>query len=294
MKKREIIPTHEFYDRIEHSIAFDLISLREKGAYDPLHYHRHSYYEIFFFLKGGGKHDIDFETFVVESNTLHFVFPGLVHMLRWALNSNGFIILFSREFYQLGLYNFDSLYELPFLNNNTPKPVLKLPDNLVDNFRLFFLRIQQENESLNKDKEELLRAQLNLLLLDLKRLFIQQHERIMPAASVPSELVKKFRICVEKNFMHLHKPGEYADLLNVSTGHLNDVVKDAVGVPSTDVINERLLLEIKRMLFHSDESINEIAHVLNFDDISYFSRFFKTHAGESPKDFRVRIREKYL
>lgn len=288
MKQKQIIPTYKFYDKLEKSIPFFITSLTEKNEYDPTVYHRHAYYEIFFFLKGGGVHDIDFETFEVESNSLHFVSPGQVHLLQRALDSNGFVILFSREFYQLGLKNIDTLYELPFLNNNTPKPIVKIPDELVERFRSLFLRVKEEKESSDPDKEEVLRAHLNLLMLDSKRLFLQQNPDTDYKTSPQSELVKKFRIAIEKNFFHLHKPGEYADILHVSPGHLNDVVKTTIGVSASELINERIILEIKRMLRHSGETVNEIAQMLNFEDPSYFARFFKNHTGVSPKDFRAK------
>ena len=291
--KKQIIPTHEFYDRLEQNIPFDFISLSEKSNYDPLNYHRHAYYEIFFFIKGGGRHDIDFDTFTVGDYSIHFVSPGQIHMLQRELNSNGYIILFSREFYQLELQNIDTLYELPFLNNNTSRPIVSIPEkNRQDNVQLFE-RMKAEFASDNKDKEEVLRANLNLLMLDAKRLFLQQTDDVVNKPNPKNDLIRRFRIAIEKNFVHMHKPGEYADILFVSSGHLNDVVKELLGVSSSDIINERLLLEIKRMLLHSSESVNEIAQLLNFEDPSYFARFFKNHTGVSPKEFRQTIREKY-
>jgi len=288
IKNKKIIPTHEFYDRLERSIPFFVNSLNEKNEYDPSIYHRHAYYEIFFFIKGGGKHDIDFESFPIEDNSLHFVSPGQVHLVQRALDSSGFVILFSREFYQLGLQNFDTLYELPFLNNNSLRPIVNIPAEATETFVSLFKRIKLENESEESDKEEVLRAHLNLLMLDAKRLFNRQNPDAEHKTPAQSELVKRFRIAIEKNFLHLHKPGEYADLLHVTPGHLNDVVKTVLGVSASDLINERMILEIKRMLLHSDDTVNEIAALLNFEDPSYFARFFKNHTGVSPSDFRAR------
>jgi len=287
------IPTHELYDRFERSIPFDLLPLEKKSSYDTFSYHRHAYYEMFLFFKGGGKHDIDFETYHVEDNTLHFVSPGQVHMLQRELDSEGFVLLFSREFYHLGSQNTDSLYELPFLHTNTLSPILKISPELLDTFKLSFTLMKEENEANNQDKAEVLRAHLTLLMLKVKRHFLEQNKNSIPNANPHSDLIKKFRVAIEKNFLVLHKPAEYAELLHVSAGHLNDIVKDMLGVSSSDLINERILLEIKRMLFHSDETVSEIAQVLNFEDVSYFSRFFKTHVGSTPKDFRMKIREKY-
>jgi AraC-like DNA-binding protein len=60
-----------------------------------------------------------------------------------------------------------------------------------------------------------------------------------------------------------------------------------------EIIFDRIILEAKRLLYHSSKSIKEIATYLNYDDPSYFSRFFKTHVQSSPEEFRKQIREKY-
>lgn len=52
------------------------------------------------------------------------------------------------------------------------------------------------------------------------------------------------------------------------------------------VINARLVLEAKRELAHSRQSIKAIAHDLGFSDVGYFSRFFRKHTRLSPSEFR--------
>ncbi len=289
--KPTLIPTHEFYDKLERSIPFEILELKEKNTYDPTRYHRHAYYEIFFISKGGGAHYIDFETFPIKNNSLHFVSPGQVHLLQRALDSNGYVIMFSREFYQLGLKNRDTLYEMPFLNNNTTMPIIEVPKEQIEYFKNLFSRIKDEYNSPNEDKEEVLRACLNMLLLDSKRFFLSQTSSSEKSKSPQAELTRKFRILIEKNFIQMHKPNEYAEILCVSPGHLNDVVYDNLGISASALIQERLILEIKRMLLHSDESVNEIAQILNFEDPSYFTRFFKKQTGLSPKEFRESSRK---
>ena len=242
-------------------------------------------------MKGGGAHEIDFEEFPIESNSLHFVSPGQTHLVKRALNSNGYVILFSREFYHLGIKDKDVLYELPFLNNNSVKPIVQLPDTEIDFFNDMIQKIHAECISTNPNKEEILRSYLHILLIHAKRLFNKSETN--RAQSSYHELVQKFKIAVEKNFMNIHKAGEYAGMLCVSPGHLNDTVQKAIGKSATDTIQERLILEAKRMLFHSDESVNEVAFTLNFEDASYFTRFFGKHVGVSPSEFRTQIREKY-
>ena len=85
----------------------------------------------------------------------------------------------------------------------------------------------------------------------------------------------------------------YAEMLNISAGHMGDVVKEQSGKPAIAHIHERVILEAKRLLFHTDYVIKEIAFHLGFEDASYFSRFFKRMTGHTPVDYRLNIRKMY-
>jgi len=82
-------------------------------------------------------------------------------------------------------------------------------------------------------------------------------------------------------------------MLNISAGHLSEVVKEQSGKPAIAHIHERLILETKRLLFHTDQSVKEIAFRLGFEEASYFNRFFKRIVGDTPLTYRNTIREMY-
>ncbi len=267
------------------------MTLSEKQNYDPLHYHRHSYYEIFLFEKGGGTHVIDFETFEVKDHSVHVVSPGQIHMLQRELNSSGSIILFSREFYHVGLIHEDHLYSMPFMNNNTAEPIIEIPDAQWKVFNGYFNNIGTAYHLDYNERDALIRGHLNILLLELKRLYLEQNLEVNTFIA-QHDVVRRFRIEIEQQFSRLHKPKEYADRLCITVGHLNDRVKTALGVTASDLINERLILEIKRMLLFDDLRVSEIASSLNFDDTSYFNRFFRQHTNQTPSEFRKEIRLK--
>jgi len=72
----------------------------------------------------------------------------------------------------------------------------------------------------------------------------------------------------------------------VSTSYLNECVKKTTGFSVSYHIQQRILLEAKRLLFHSEQAVKEVAVALGFEDIAYFSRFFKKHVGMSALAFR--------
>ena len=54
---------------------------------------------------------------------------------------------------------------------------------------------------------------------------------------------------------------------------------------------QEIMLEAKRLLYHSNCSVKEIAHELGYEDHTYFSRLFKKTVGDTPGEFRRHYRE---
>ncbi|MGY0041525.1 helix-turn-helix domain-containing protein [Pedobacter sp. NJ-S-72] len=78
----------------------------------------------------------------------------------------------------------------------------------------------------------------------------------------------------------------YAELLNRSPKTLSNLFAIYNHKSPLAVIQERIVLEAKRLLIYTDKSAKEIAYDLGFDDAAYFSNFFKKHNAFSPSDFR--------
>ncbi|NPA08854.1 MAG: helix-turn-helix domain-containing protein, partial [Chlorobi bacterium] len=49
---------------------------------------------------------------------------------------------------------------------------------------------------------------------------------------------------------------------------------------------QRIFLEAKRLLLFTDKSVKEITYELGFEDVSYFSNFFKRLSGNTPVSFK--------
>ena len=95
-----------------------------------------------------------------------------------------------------------------------------------------------------------------------------------------------FRRMVEKEYHHLHTVQEYADRLNVAVRTLNKSVNECSGKSPLAFINERIILEAKRMAKYTNMMIKEIAASLGYDDPSYFVKLFKRQTGFLPSEFR--------
>lgn len=86
-----------------------------------------------------------------------------------------------------------------------------------------------------------------------------------------------------------HKPASYyADALGISPTHLNRIVKQLTGGSTQTLINGKLIDEAQRELLFTQIPVQEIGFRLGFTDPAYFSRFFLTQTGLSPRQWRRR------
>jgi len=132
---------------------------------------------------------------------------------------------------------------------------------------------------------------MQVLLIYLSRLYTEQFKT---TDGLPDrQLLIKYLAKINDEFKETHEVAAYADMLNISAGHLSEVVKEQSGRSAIAHIHDRIVLEAKRLLFHTERSIKEISFQLGFGDASYFNRFFKRITGSTPLEYRVTNREMY-
>ncbi len=249
--------------------------------------HRHhDFYEVLFLTNGTGIHTIDFQDYEIKANSIFFLSPGQIHDLQLSSDVEGYIFLFSSAFYHFNKTDPYKLFELPFFYNlgkeNPPIYLEKETDKTI--ITEFFQKSIAESQLNFPDCEEVIRALLDLLLIHCKRIYPLQNQE---DSNVKGKiLVKRFKQIIEQHCQENLSIKQYAELLKITPNHLSETVKAVTGRTSSDLINDRMLLEIKRMLTHTNLSISEIAFQLNFSDQSYFSKYFKKLVGMSPGEWR--------
>jgi AraC family transcriptional regulator, transcriptional activator of pobA len=254
--------------------------------------HRHKYYEIFFFHHGSGKHEIDFQTYPIVPNSIHFLSPGQVHLISRAENYYAFEIIFSRDFYLLDLQDKEVLLDLPYFNNCTT-PVLNLTKKEFNDLMIPIKEISLEHRIGRVISNDIIRSYLHVFLLKCKHYFILQHCEQYVDKDSDYYLLTRFKALIELNFLTMHSVTEYADMMSMTSGVLNSRIKKAGGQNASELITDRILLEAKRLLLFSNLNSKEIAFRLNYEDPSYFSRVFKKRTGVNPSKFREQMTSKY-
>ncbi len=246
--------------------------------------HKHNFYLLIFITSGTGTHTIDFLQYPVQARTIFFLSPGQVHAWSLSADTTGFVLFFNAEFYLLS-HSQKSLFSFPFFNSLLNKPVLQLEAGAEIEISAILNQIEKEFRQTLWKKEDMIRDLLNILLINLTRSYQMQFSgAAIPAGN--SSFLRQFEFLVDQHFREHLAVNFYADKLHLTPKQLSELCKKAVGKTSSELIQDRLLLEAKRLLLHSDQTITQIAAELGYFDNSYFSRFFKKHTGQTPEQFR--------
>ncbi|WP_240543813.1 helix-turn-helix transcriptional regulator [Spirosoma foliorum] len=251
--------------------------------------HRKDYFLLVFVRRGNSRHWVDMAPYVTQNNTFYVFAPNQLTVKEepkpmWAIG-----LAFTREF--LALQESASLNKLPLIQNPHNAHEIQLSNNDVRFIEEILEKMYTEYTLPGDWQRRMLTAYLTVLLTYLSRLYTEQFEN--DSLAVDKLLLKKYQTTIDEHFHQLHQVSDYAALLHVSAGYLSEVVKAQSGRSAITHIHERLVLEARRMLFHTNHSLKEIAFDLGFSDASYFSRFFKRETNMTPAEYRANTREMY-
>ena len=273
-EKYKSIPVNKISDRSGSGIFFKHTSdWKRDGALDfP---HRDDYYILIILLDGEAKAEVDLNDVTIRGGEGFVIVPGQVHFPKLG------------ERYPLAWSLFVSpdnineaccqLFEQYSLN---PSPLKFSSVTLNDISRLFeMLRRYSDN-------------------IEFSRAMVSAIVNLCCLAVIPSEkpycdryvvLTLQFKNLLHKKIAEEKRPGAYASMLNISGVYLNEVVKAVTGISVSAFIRAQVVLNAKRLLLHTSQSVCEIADALGYDDYSYFSRLFKKETGITPSDFRKNL-----
>lgn len=245
--------------------------------------HKHNFYHLVLITKGSGWHEIDFEKHPVARGAVFFMVPAQVHSWSMSKDTTGIVV----EFEGLSMFSGDESYNIfsealmPSLN------YFIVGGEKRDEIFTLAQKMLLEYEEEKKDFEILLQLYLAILLLNFSR--------VSQGTSTKIGRVSKFREdftnLVEKNYRQHHGVEFYANTLGITSKALTAKVNRIIGKSVRAVVQERCVLESKRLLAYSDLSVSEIAHELGFEDPNYFTRFFTSKTKQTPGKFRQRSRK---
>lgn len=244
--------------------------------------HRHDSYLMVFFTNGSGIHEVDFDRFEIKRGSLFVLQPGQMHHWNLSEDVEGYVIIFSQELYNL-YFGQKKINDYNFYHSIHNRPEMVFEAEEIPMILPYFKLLIQENTLSNKMQLDKMLNLLDCIHIEIARKYSQTYSHQTHSYNVK---ISAFEVLLEKCFKKEKAPSFYAQELHITLKHLNRICKEILQKTATEVIMDRVILEIKRMLMDKQLAVSEIAFAVGYDDYSYFSRVFKKQTGFSPTEFR--------
>jgi len=279
----------EKYSLADDLPASELVTLADLKPYlkragrDPYEVHQHSFNQIVWFRAGKGVHHVDFVEHAYVPQTVIYVPSGAVHAFAEDDAVKGSILHFD-DAMAMGSSDGQSLAGILRTLTLSSSPSRRLSPSqarlLESSMKILSAELSSEEIF---GKSTAIEASLRLLLVRVCRQFQETTE---PRSNEYKRYLD-FLGLVERHYTEGLSIEEFAQQLDISSKTLSRSVHDAASCSPKDVISERLMLEMKRLLVHTDLTVKEISARLGMRDASYSTRFFRKQAGVSPSEFRA-------
>lgn len=247
--------------------------------------HRADFYHVLFVRKGKGHHLIDFQPVSLSSNTILFIKKGKVHFFDKSGNIEGDLILFTENFFCRNEDDLTFLRSTILFNDLLDNKALKAGSSKVFfNSAIEEMKIELKNPAKEFHHEMLQNLLHNFLIAAHREKRAQGFKELPKGADLDYTLL--LNELIDKNFLTTKSVKAYSDKIHVSEKRLGKATSNILGKSPKELIDERVILEAKRLLVHTNKPIKEIAFYLGFGEPTNFIKYFKSKTGSTPTEFR--------
>jgi AraC-like DNA-binding protein len=282
------IKKYNFREDVKHGI--EIVDLHYVTSQKPemmIVPHRAQFYHVLYIEKGEGVHYVDFNPIQIKNQMLLFVPYNSVNVFDKNCVYRGRGIIFTDTFFSKDEQDFNYLHSSLLFSNLYPVAVIDVADNNEELRRLIQLMEDEYQKESDFAQYEILHNMLHVFLLKAERQLRAQGTSAMKP-SVHLDYLLQFKAILETNFKAEKSVKSYASALAISEKQLQTATKSLVDKTPKQVIDERVVLEAKRLLVHSSQAVKEIAYELGYDEPTNFIKYFRKHVKCTPAEFRDR------
>ena len=242
---------------------------------------RPEFHTLYFGTQGRGEMLIDFTPVPIAVDTLTVVARGRIQQFIPRPGVDAWMLLFTPAFVEV-LGEADPLAMPAILWPLDAVPQIQLPP--ADLAAVVDTIAQLEVEHARQ-----LDAFQPLILAGLLRTLLLRCERTIAWAS-PNGTLRRFFTILERDHCRTREVAHYAKETGVSPRRLGELMHAELGRSTKEVIDERVILEHKRLLFHDQIAVKELAARTGFAEPTNLVKFFRHHTGQTPLEFRESAR----
>ncbi len=237
--------------------------------------HSHTCAELFFITGGRGDFLIREERFPVAVNDMMAVNAGVLHT---ETSQNGSPM----EYVVLGVEGLETI------TGTGGYALLHLfaEDAIAGCVRTLI----QESREPREGCDEICQRLLEVILLRLKRRDDFAVSDAAPAATGSSRECAQVRRYIDNHFKENLTLDQLAGMVHINKYYLSHTFRREFNTSPISYLISRRIQESRFLLGETDHSLSQIAQILGFSSLSYFSQSFRRQEGMSPMEYRRRRR----
>lgn len=244
--------------------------------------HRLEFCQVTVLRSGSAVQEVDFVHYKVRPGLIVFTRPGQVQRLALSKDCQGALLVFRPEFVSGGPHGVE-LRDIA--------PLTRSPSVMENALRT--LAEEYAQASRDRHARSIIVHEATALVLRLQRASESAAgKKDSPAAALV--LFRRFESLVDQTLRAHRSAGLLARELGCSDRTLRRACLALTGQPPKTWIQQRVALEAKRALAHTDEPVQVIASLLGFSEPTNFVKFFRRVTGELPGAFRSRVQSASL
>ncbi|MFJ2645221.1 AraC family transcriptional regulator [Streptomyces sp. NPDC087420] len=245
---------------------------------------RPDFHQLIVVCSGTLRCSVDFTDHVLTDGHWLWVRPGQVRQYRSGVaEAEGTMVLFQSDYLDAATVTAARIDE------PGPGRPLDLRGAKGETERDVLALLQRQHDSSSTLPPELYAATMRHLLAVLVLRLAHaagRHDEVRTGG----EAFRRFRLAVESGFVRTRRVEDYARLLGYSVRTLTRVTQAAAGCAAKRFIDDRVLLEAKRLLVHTELTGHSVGERLGFPEATAFARFFRQRTGMTPAEFRSQAR----
>lgn len=246
--------------------------------------HEHNYFQLIAMTSGQAKVVIEDREYNANKNQLFLLSPQIPHAIWTDVDSDEPLKLLDIKFSIEDRMLFADLRKVP--------ECFELIDFLW--FQQYFEKIVHESETRRMHYYDLINSFLEIVLIQIMREQIGDDEEEPGIVPITENLgshrgvnVDELLMYVRANYATILSLDDLSRLAKVNKTTLISIFKESFGMTPIRYINQMRMQKAKELLTNTNLSITEIAELIGFQSIHYFSRYFRSKEDCSPLEYRV-------
>lgn len=265
----------------------DLFVLKDCSIENFKEFYNESCYSIIM-LDCDATATVDNVRYVLAASTILFLTPLQTIALSSRSCATVRMLQFHGDYYCIEYHKKEVACNGVLFNNIYVAPVVEPNTQESQEVELIMGQLLAYSSSKDDLTTPIIKSYLQVLLAICSRIK-QKSKSVCDVKSVSDRVAEDFQALLESHFLKERNPSFYALNLHMEPAYFSRRIKTLLGKTPTKLIQERVILEAKRLLHLTFKTVKEIAHELSFEDEYYFSRYFKREVGVSPLQFREKV-----